>query len=64
MSVVLSGWILLSLGFYYLPVVGGKHWFKGPVANVDRDDMPVDATERRTLEESSIGKTSSDAVVR
>ncbi|KAJ7145839.1 APC amino acid permease [Mycena epipterygia] len=32
--VVLGGVLLLSLVWYYLPVVGGVHWFKGPVANI------------------------------
>ena len=31
--VVLGGWLLFSIGFYYFPVIGGVHWFKGPVAN-------------------------------
>jgi hypothetical protein len=33
--VVLCGWFLLSLVWYYLPGVGGVHWFNGPVPNVD-----------------------------
>lgn len=32
--VVLGGVLLLSLVWYYLPIVGGVHWFKGPVANI------------------------------
>lgn len=31
--VVLGGWLLLSLAFYYMPVIGGVHWFNGPITN-------------------------------
>lgn len=31
---VFGGWILLCIVYYYLPVYGGVHWFKGPIANV------------------------------
>lgn len=33
--VVLGGWLLLCVAYYYLPRYGGVHWFTGPVANVD-----------------------------
>ncbi|KAL1751502.1 amino acid permease-domain-containing protein [Schizophyllum commune] len=33
--VVVGGVILLSLGYYYLPVYGGTHWFTGPVATIE-----------------------------
>jgi len=32
--VVLGGWILLCLIYYFFPVYGGIHWFRGPVANI------------------------------
>ncbi|KAF8183810.1 amino acid transporter [Mycena galopus ATCC 62051] len=32
--VVLGGVMVLSLVGYFAPVVGGRHWFKGPIANV------------------------------
>ncbi|KAJ6619043.1 amino acid/polyamine transporter I, partial [Mycena sp. CBHHK59/15] len=32
--VVLGGVLFLSVVWYYLSVVGGVHWFKGPVATV------------------------------
>ncbi|KAJ3836744.1 amino acid/polyamine transporter I [Lentinula raphanica] len=32
--VVVGGTILLSLGYYFFPVYGGKHWFTGPVHTV------------------------------
>lgn len=34
--VVLGGVLILSLMWYYFPVYGGVHWFKGPVPTVDR----------------------------
>ena len=35
-SVVILGSVLIfSLVWYYFPVYGGVHWFKGPVANVE-----------------------------
>ena len=33
--VVLGGAFILSLVWYYFPVYGGVHWFKGPVPTVD-----------------------------
>jgi hypothetical protein len=33
--VVLGGVLVFSLVWYYFPVYGGVHWFKGPVPNVD-----------------------------
>ncbi|KAJ7141883.1 APC amino acid permease [Mycena crocata] len=32
--VVLGGVLILSLVWYYLPVVGGVHWFKGPISTI------------------------------
>jgi len=32
--IVLVGCIILSLAWYYFPVIGGVHWFRGPVRNV------------------------------
>lgn len=34
-ALVFGGVIILSILYYYLPVYGGKYWFKGPRANVD-----------------------------
>jgi hypothetical protein len=34
-SVVLGGVLILSLLWFYLPVYGGVHWFKGPVRTVE-----------------------------
>lgn len=37
--VVMGGTIILSLGYYFFPVYGGRHWFTGPVETVgDNDD--------------------------
>ncbi|KAF7307671.1 Gaba permease [Mycena kentingensis (nom. inval.)] len=47
--VVLGGVLLLSLFWYYAPVVGGVHWFKGPVANVvlaEAEEDPASRTEK------------------
>ncbi|KAJ8077629.1 hypothetical protein PM082_002062 [Marasmius tenuissimus] len=33
--VVLGGVMVLSLGWYYLPVYGGVHWFTGPVTTIE-----------------------------
>ncbi|KAI0337049.1 APC amino acid permease [Trametopsis cervina] len=32
--VVGGGWAVVCLGYYYVPVVGGQVWFRGPVRNV------------------------------
>ena len=32
--VVLGGWFLLSLVWYYFPIYGGVHWFTGPVRTI------------------------------
>jgi hypothetical protein len=35
-SIVILGSVLIfSLVWYYFPVYGGVHWFKGPVSNVE-----------------------------
>lgn len=34
-SVVLGGVMLLAMGWYYFPVYGGVHWFRGPAFNVE-----------------------------
>ena len=33
-AVVLGGVLILALGYFYLPVYGGVHWFKGPVRTI------------------------------
>ncbi|KAF7320905.1 Gaba permease [Mycena chlorophos] len=49
--VVLGGTLLLSVMWYYAPVVGGVHWFKGPVANVVMAD-PAMAEREKDMSES------------
>jgi hypothetical protein len=46
MAVVLGGWLLLSLAFYYMPIVGGVHWFKGPISNVNVGDENTPTAEK------------------
>ncbi|KAH7925225.1 amino acid transporter [Leucogyrophana mollusca] len=59
--VVLGGVMFLAVGWYYLPVYGGVHWFKGPVANIgsatgdevrawDRDSVDVDRAKSEAEE--------------
>lgn len=38
-ALVLGGWLLLCVAYYYFPVYGGVHWFRGPVRTVD--DVPA-----------------------
>ena len=33
--VVFGGVLLLAILYYYAPVVGGVHWFKGPVTTLE-----------------------------
>ena len=46
--VVMGGWLLLCVAYYYFPKYGGVYWFKGPVANIsnsaesDRSSVSVD----------------------
>ncbi|KAI0659060.1 APC amino acid permease [Cubamyces menziesii] len=42
MVVVYCGWIGLCLIYYYFPVYGGAHWFRGPQKTLqDRDQVEV-----------------------
>jgi len=34
-AVILGGTLLLSLAWYYCPVYGGVHWFRGPMPNLE-----------------------------
>ena len=43
--VVLGGTILLSLGYYFFPVYGGRHWFTGPVDTVHHDMIEKEARD-------------------
>ncbi|KAL1746178.1 amino acid permease-domain-containing protein [Schizophyllum fasciatum] len=48
--VVVGGVLLLSLGYYYLPVYGGTHWFTGPVSTIENHGPDIhehDDAEKR-----------------
>ncbi|KAI0324639.1 APC amino acid permease [Cubamyces sp. BRFM 1775] len=50
--VVFGAWLALCLGYFYVPVYGGVHWFNGPVRTIDGADRasrgsPEDAVERK-----------------
>ena len=36
-SVVLGGVMLLAMMWYYFPVYGGVHWFRGPMFTVEEE---------------------------
>ena len=40
MIVVIGGWIVLCLMYYYLPVYGGACFFDGPQVTVEDDARP------------------------
>jgi hypothetical protein len=55
--VVMGGVLLLSLVWYYLPVVGGVHWFNGPRATIvpttyghDNDGTPSESEGHKTAD--------------
>ena len=50
--VVFGAWLALCLGYFYVPVYGGVHWFNGPVRTIDGANraargFPEDAVERK-----------------
>ena len=54
--VVLGGVLILSLVWFYLPVYGGVHWFKGPVPTVEEHIPRKWVTEQeKDVEEGSTG---------
>jgi hypothetical protein len=34
--VVMGGVLFLAGGYYYFPRYGGKHWFTGPISNIEQ----------------------------
>ncbi|KAJ7777507.1 amino acid/polyamine transporter I [Mycena maculata] len=50
--VVLGGILFLSILWYYAPVVGGVHWFKGPITNVVLGEAEADEDSERNGSES------------
>ena len=55
---VLGAWLALCLIYYYLPVYGGVHWFRGPIANVDAGDSDSNGEESEQVTKSGL-----DAIV-
>ncbi|KAJ6526559.1 amino acid/polyamine transporter I [Mycena vulgaris] len=55
--VVLGGVLFLSIIWYYLPVVGGVHWFKGPITNIVLAEADNDSEKHETEESEKAGKT-------
>jgi len=55
--VVLGGVLLLSLVWYYAPVVGGVHWFEGPRANVVLAQPEFEVDNELEKPGSASGKT-------
>ena len=49
-AVVLGGVLGLSLAWYYFPKYGGRHWFTGPIANVDTE-TPVERISQASVDE-------------
>ena len=47
--VVLGGILFLALVYYYFPVVGGVHWFRGPVTTIEGyEGMDKPVTDRES----------------
>jgi hypothetical protein len=54
--VVLGSVMVGAVAWYYCPVYGGVHWFKGPrVTAIDLDDAGSDAASRQTKASKSDG---------
>ncbi|PCH37296.1 hypothetical protein WOLCODRAFT_92321 [Wolfiporia cocos MD-104 SS10] len=49
--VVLCGWIVLCLIYYYLPVYGGVHWFCGSITNAGISNVPASRDKVSSVEE-------------
>jgi len=43
-AVVVGGTIFLSLGYYFFPKYGGRHWFTGPVETIGHSQQPEGST--------------------
>lgn len=54
MIVVFGGWIVLCLVYYYFPVYGGVHWFRGPQMTLGRGGR------RRSLSEETVKANAMD----
>ena len=51
--VVLGGTLLLSLGYYFFPVYGGRYWFTRPVDTVHHDMVEKEAQGGDDVEDGS-----------
>ncbi|KAG1721623.1 amino acid/polyamine transporter I [Suillus paluster] len=56
-AVVLGGYMFLAVFWYYCPVYGGVHWFKGPISNLS----PAIEGEHKDENSMSEKKEQSDA---
>jgi len=53
---VLGGVMLLSVIWFYLPIYGGAHWFKGPVTNITIRPSSVDGSQSLAGSEKQDGQ--------
>ena len=61
--VVLFGSLFLSLVWYYFPVYGGVHWFKGPIPTIGHDDETMQADSASELGGKKVAVELSQAAV-
>jgi hypothetical protein len=50
--VVVGGIFTTSTIYYFFPVYGGRHWFSGPVRNIDNGNIK-DVEEKKSLEKDT-----------
>ena len=50
--VVLGGVMVLSIIYYYFPVYGGVHWFKGPIRTVEDQEGLDNVSQRDSVADS------------
>jgi len=65
-SVVLGGVMTLAMIWYYFPVYGGKHWFRGPMSNTDASpgqSTQDDNNETTIFGAANIGTSEKDSGV-
>ena len=61
-SLLLGGYILICLAYYYVPVYGGKYWFKGPVGNVESSEGAAYSSDESGSEREKDGDSDLKAV--
>jgi hypothetical protein len=54
--VVLGGTLSFAVAYYYIPKVGGKFWFEGPVRNIPGGNSIVDTPGEKTNAEEADSK--------